>query len=136
MTPSFPTRPSSGLPDRLMLANSGVLAVGALGALAVTAPVEALLGVTDWRTLFLGLAAVTVIVAAAVQTVVPERRDIPADGAVPLPLSHGLVLVLRSLVFWRIAPIAPLTQAMWLAYQGHWSLPCLAPVRALIRVSG
>src|SRR3546814_4208057 len=84
MTPSFPTRPSSGLPDRLMLANSGVLAIGALGALAVTAPVEALLGVTDWRTLFLGLAAVTVIVAAAVHTVVPERRDIPADGAVPL----------------------------------------------------
>src|SRR5690606_1020292 len=83
-------------PERLMLANSGVLTIGALGALAATAPVEALLGVTDWRTLFLGLAAVTVIVAAAIHTVVPERRDIPADGAVPLPPSHGLVLVLRS----------------------------------------
>ncbi|WP_162913095.1 MFS transporter [Rhodospirillaceae bacterium SYSU D60014] len=130
-------------PERLMLANSGVLTIGALGALAATAPVEALLGVTDWRTLFLGLAAVTVIVAAAIYSAVPERRATPADGpgadgsgvhgSGPLRPSRGLVLVLRSPVFWRIAPIATLTQAMWLAYQGLWAAPWLATVTALDR---
>ena len=120
-------------PERLMLANSGVLTIGALGALVATAPVEALLGIVDWRTIFLGLAATTVILGAAIYLMVPERRNAPDVEAGGLRPSRGLLLVLRSPVFWRIAPIATLTQAMWLAYQGLWAAPWLATVTALDR---
>ena len=54
--------------------NGFQMAAGGLGALTATAPVEAALGVTDWRGIFYLLAVLCLVVAAAVFFVVPEKK--------------------------------------------------------------
>ena len=55
------------------------MAWGAMGALSATAPVEAALSVTDWRGIFSALALLTLIVAAAVFWIVPEKPGNPGE---------------------------------------------------------
>jgi len=65
--------------SRLATLNGLYLAVGGLGGLTATAPVEALLGPFGWRALFYGLAAASVAVAALIFVLVPEKR-LPGEG--------------------------------------------------------
>lgn len=120
---------------RLPLANGCVMAAGGLGALTATAPVEALLRVTDWRGLFLLLASGTLLVAALVFFVVPERRDREGDLEERLPAQlRELGRVFKSPLFWRIAPLATASQASFMAIQGLWTGPWLKDVAGLGRV--
>ena len=57
-------------PDRLPFVNGAYLAAGSLGAIFATTPVAALLTVTDWRGLFLGLAVLSVAASAIVLAIV------------------------------------------------------------------
>ncbi|MCR6631771.1 MAG: MFS transporter [Magnetospirillum sp.] len=68
--------------ERLPLFNGVVLSAGGLGAVAATAPVQAALSFTDWRGIYAGLAALTLLAALVLFTVVPERRGraMPATG--------------------------------------------------------
>lgn len=119
---------------RLILANGGILTIGSLGALIAAAPLERLLAVVDWRVVFLGLGAVTLFAAGAIHSLVPEpSSDRRAERADWPRLWLELAAVLRSAVFWRAAPVAMLTQAMWIAYQGLWAAPWLETVTSLDR---
>ena len=64
--------------SRLATLNGWILAIGALGAMSATAPVEALAGAAGWRVVFYLLAACCAAVAAIIFFVVPER---PLPGA-------------------------------------------------------
>ncbi|GAB4355678.1 MAG: MFS transporter [Gammaproteobacteria bacterium] len=114
-------------PQRLPLANGIQMAAGGLGALTATAPVEWLLQVTDWRGLFVLLALLSVLVAAMVWFLVPDK---PHEG--PHASLRGQVCgtwqVFASPVFWRIAPMAVLSQASFLAIQSLWAGPWLRDV--------
>ena len=117
--------------NRLPAINGWVLAAGGLGALAATAPVEMALKLTDWRGVFVGLAALTLAVAALLLWVVPEREEgtMSRDG---WPAQwRGVVDVFRSPVFWCIAPVAVLSQASFLAIQSLWAGPWLRDVSGL-----
>ena len=57
--------------SRLGTLNGWILAIGALGAMAATAPVEALAGAAGWRAVFYVLAAGCAAVAALIFIVVP-----------------------------------------------------------------
>ena len=117
--------------ERLSVVNGWVLAAGGLGALAATAPVEMALKLTDWRGVFVGLAALTLAVAALLLWVVPEREEgtTSRDG---WPAQwRGVMEVFRSPVFWRIAPVAVLSQASFLAIQSLWAGPWLRDVNGL-----
>jgi MFS family permease len=87
--------------SRLATLNGLYLAIGGLGGLSATAPVEALLGPLGWRALFYCAAALSAIAATVIFTVVPERplagtrRDF---GAQVLRFRE----VFASLDFWRI----------------------------------
>ncbi|NQW10300.1 MAG: MFS transporter [Alphaproteobacteria bacterium] len=118
--------------ERWPLINGCFMAVGGLGAIAATSPLEAILHITDWRGVFLGLAATTVVVAAIIRVVVPEK---PADGVIE---TFGEQLgVLRRIfadrLFWRVAPLTVTTMAANLAIQGLWSGPWLSDVAGLDR---
>ncbi len=116
--------------DRWPLVNGCFLAMGGLGAMSATAPVEALLGYTDWRGLFAGLALATVAAAGIILAVVPE----PASGT---PSRHvagaldGLKRVYRDRLFWRIAPVAVAGMAAGMSIQGLWAGPWLRDVAGL-----
>ncbi|HEX2333254.1 MAG TPA: MFS transporter, partial [Burkholderiales bacterium] len=91
--------------ERLTALSGWMIGVGSLGTLSATAPVEALLGPFGWRTLFLGLGALSVAAAAAIFLVVPERA-LPGQAD---PWREQVAVIGRifaRLDFWRIA--APL----------------------------
>lgn len=118
--------------ERLPLINGIQMAAGGFGALTATAPVEAALGVTDWRGIFSMLSIITLAVAAAVFFVVPEKK-IEQNGDSIKEQIQGIIQVFSSLTFWRIAPLTVMSQAAFLAIQGLWSGPWLRDVAGFER---
>ncbi len=118
--------------ERLPLINGIQMAAGGFGALTATAPVEAALGVTDWRGIFFILSIITLAVAAAVFFVVPEKK-IEQHGDSIKEQIQGIIQVFSSLTFWRIAPLTVMSQAAFLAIQGLWSGPWLRDVAGFER---
>ncbi len=114
-------------PERLPLANGVQMVSGGLGALAATTPVEAALGFTDWRGVFLWLGTFTLLAALCVFAVVPERDRSNSLETFPEQL-RNLGLIFTSMTFWRIAPWALLSQATHLSIVGLWSGPWLRDV--------
>jgi MFS family permease len=113
--------------SRFATLNGWLLAAGGLGALSASAPVEALLRITDWRGVFDGLAAATFAAAMLVFFVVPERD---AGGRRPgvRELVGGFVTIYRDTVFWRVAGVSMTGHAAFLATQGLWVAPWLRDV--------
>ncbi|MCB2218228.1 MFS transporter [Desulfofustis glycolicus] len=114
------------------LINGFQMASGGLGALAATYPVELMLGLTDWRGVFLVLAGATVAVAVIVFLVVPERNE----GVAVEPLARqlqGVKQVFSSYSFWRAAPLTTMSQTALLAIQGLWAGPWFRDVAGLDR---
>ncbi len=118
--------------QRLPLANGVQMASGGLGALSATAPVELLMQVTDWRGLFLILALLSFAVAAVVWFAVPEHPERPPQSTLRGQL-RGVGQIFASPVFWRIAPMAVLTQSGFIAIQSLWAGPWLRDVARMPR---
>ena len=118
--------------ERLPLINGIQMAAGGFGALTATAPMEAALGVTDWRGVFFILSIITLAVAAAVFFVVPEKK-MEQNGDRIKEQIQGIIQVFSSLTFWRIAPLTVMSQAAFLAIQGLWSGPWLRDVAGMER---
>jgi MFS family permease len=117
---------------RWPLVNGCFLAMGGLGAMSATAPVEAVLRFTDWRGLFLGLALATLAVALAVFLVVPERRHTSAPPSLKTQVL-GLKAIYGDPFFWRLAPMSGLAMATSLSIHGLWAGPWLRDVAGLDR---
>lgn len=121
-------------PDKLPLVNGLILASGGLGALTATAPIEALLSVTDWRSVFYILGALTVAAAAAIFLLVPERPTGLPAGGLGRQISDT-AQIYRSRMFWRVAPLPMISQAAFMAIQGLWAGPWLRDVAGLDRMT-
>ena len=112
--------------------NGFQMASGGLGALCASTPVQAALTVTDWRGVFSLLCLLTLLAAAGIFFLVPERKD----QARPQPFAvqiKGINAILTSPEFWRVAPWATLSQATFLAIHGLWAGPWLRDVVGLGR---
>lgn len=118
--------------QQLPLINGIQMAAGGFGALTATAPVEAALGITDWRGVFLVLSIIALAIAAAVFFVVPEKKVEHNSDSIKEQL-RGIGSVFSSLTFWRIAPLTVASQAAFLAIQGLWSGPWLLDVAGFER---
>ncbi len=118
--------------ERLPLINGAQVAVGGLGALTGTAPVEAALQITDWRGLFSVLSVLTLAVATAIFFVVPERKAEGVSAGLKEQL-RGIGRVYSSFVFWRVAPLSVMSNATFLAVQTLWAGPWLRDVAGLDR---
>jgi len=110
------------------------LAVGAVGAMAATTPVEAALAFTDWRGLFIGLAVATFAAALLLQFAVPDRDGERAVVPFREQLA-GMAEVYSSRAMWQILPFACATQATFLALQTLWAGPWLRDVAGLDRAA-
>ena len=118
--------------EQLPLINGIQMASGGLGALTATAPIEAALGVTDWRGVFFILSILTLAVAITVLLVVPEKKHTNGGDSIKNQV-QGIIQVFSSLTFWRIAPLTVMSQATFMAIQGLWSGPWLRDVAGLER---
>lgn len=114
-------------PERLPMANGVQMVSGGLGALMATVPVEAALHVTDWRMVFIGLGLLTLLAAAAVFFIVPEKGGSRSGENFDQQL-RGIKAVFSSRFFWRLAPWTILSQAAYLSILGLWSGPWLRDV--------
>jgi MFS family permease len=117
---------------RLASLNGFVMAIGGLGALSASAPVDAALSLTDWRGVFEALAAVTFLAAGAILGLVPERAA-PARGERLGDMLRGVAIAYGDGGFWRIAAVCMTVQATFLAVQGLWVAPWLHDVAGLPR---
>jgi MFS family permease len=118
--------------SRLASLNGYLMAIGGLGALSASAPVEAALRFTDWRGVFDVLAGCTFIAAGGIMLVVPERAS-AATGPGGAEMLRGIVRVYRDAAFWRVAGVCMTVQAGFLAVQGLWVAPWLRDVAGLSR---
>ncbi len=119
---------------RFATLNGALLAVGGLGALSASIPVEALLRWTDWRHVFDGLAAATFATAVLVFFMVPERGEARARVSLG-ELAGGFRTIFGDRVFWRIGFVTLTVQAVFLATQGLWAAPWLRDVAGLDRAA-
>ncbi|MBS27782.1 MAG: MFS transporter [Alphaproteobacteria bacterium] len=115
---------------KLPLMNGLIVAFGGLGAIFATAPTEALVSEVGWRSGFIALALATLLVAAAIWFLSPERERSGASETVAMRFG-GLMTVFRSGLFWRIAPLAALSQGSFLAIQTLWAGPWLRDIAGL-----
>jgi predicted MFS family arabinose efflux permease len=120
-------------PSRLATVNGLLMAMGGLGALVASAPVEGMLRHTDWRGVFQLLAASTLVVAVAVALVVPRSRRESATTESFKSLIAGVGTVFRDGAFRRIGLVCLFAQGGFLAVQGLWIAPWLADVAGLPR---
>jgi predicted MFS family arabinose efflux permease len=98
--------------------------------MVATKPVELMLSITDWRGIFFGISAATVVLAALTHAIVPEK---PAEaqheklGA----QFREMKVIFRDRYFWRLAPVGTLTMGVGMAIQGLWSAPWLRDIAHL-----
>lgn len=113
--------------SRLATLNGWILAIGALGAMSATAPVEALAGAFGWQVLFYGLAGGCVAVSALIFFVVPEK-PLPGAGQTWARQFADIGAILSNPYFWRVALPLIAVHGAYQALQGLWLAPWLADV--------
>ena len=118
--------------ERLTALNGWMIGVGSIGTLSATAPVEALLGPLGWRSLFLGLAALSLASALVIFFVVPER-ELPGRRETWGEQFRMVGAIFARLEFWRLALPLVLSQATFQALQGLWFAPWLSDLHGLDR---
>jgi predicted MFS family arabinose efflux permease len=121
-------------PSRLATLTGLHIAVGGIGGLTATAPVEALLGPLGWRALFYGLAALSALAALLIATVVPDKRLPGGSDGLGRQVAAFRV-VFASANFWRIALPLVLTHAAYQALQGLWLAPWMYDVAGFDRAT-
>ena len=109
------------------LMNGVLMAAGGLGSLMATAPAQAALGVMSWHSLFFLLSGATLVVAALIWLVVPERAGTAAQGTLGEQMA-AIGRILRTPYFWRLAPLASFQQASFIGIQTLWIGPWLRDV--------
>lgn len=109
-----------------------VMTAGSIGALVAATPTEFALRYVPWRTLFVGLAAVTFVAAAWIWFAVPEVAR-PVEGPGVRAQWAGVRKVFANSRFWWIAPLGGLGMGAFFAVQGLWSVPWLIEVNGYDR---
>jgi MFS family permease len=120
--------------SRLATLNGLYLAIGGLGGLSATAPVEAMLGPIGWRALFYALAGASVGAAALIFALVPEK-ELPGHGQTMRKQIAGFGRIFAHAPFWRIALPMVVGHASYQALQGLWLAPWLYDVASLERAA-
>jgi len=118
-------------PERLPISTAVLLSVGGMGAMASTAPMQALLAYTDWRGAFFGLATGTLLVSLLLFAVVPEH---PRKQETRLAdMARAVRQLYGAWSFWRLALYSLFAHATYMAVQGLWMGPWLRDVAHLDR---
>ena len=117
--------------QRLAMISGLQMVAGGLGALLATIPLQNALSYTDWRGVFTGLAIITVFASVCLWMFLPENQR--TDDKLPSLKLHlkEIGQVLRSRIFWGIAPLAAISSGANMAIHGLWMKPWLRDVTGL-----
>jgi MFS family permease len=113
--------------SRLASLTGWLLACGGLGAFATSLPAEAALQYFNWRGLFAGITVLSVLVAAFIFFIVPDRP--PGEARENWrELLTGVRTVFSAGVFWRVSLVFMLAQGTFMSVQTLWISPWLRDV--------
>ncbi|WP_334118592.1 MFS transporter [Limnobacter sp.] len=110
--------------------SSWMLVAGSMGALTVTTPVEAALPSLGWRGVF-GLAAVLCVLAGLALWFVLPKLFKPQKTESVGDMAQGYRAIYAHPHFWRVAPLAMITQGGFMAFHGLWVGPWFTNVIGL-----
>ena len=118
--------------ERRSLANTAIMAVGALGVVVATQPTEFLVSLVGWRQIFVIFAGIILASALFIFMAAP-RADTTGD-ATPLRRQFAdLAAIMRLPLFWRVAPLLGLTSGVQIGIQTLWAGPWFRDVMGLAR---
>ncbi|MBK9447226.1 MAG: MFS transporter [Betaproteobacteria bacterium] len=127
-------------PERQASLTGWMMTSGGLGALAATAPLEALLHFAGWREIFFVLAAATLASAAWLFFGIPDKPANSTNSAHPAHAPEGFAAqwrgvrqIFASRHFWRFAPLGLTMTGGFMAVQGLWSMVWLMQVNGYSR---
>ena len=120
--------------ERMATLTGCMIMVGAAGALSATKPVEMLLHVIDWRTLFLMLSGLAVCASLAIFLTVPEKPARPPGGAMRRQIAV-VAGIFRNRGFWSIALPSAFVQGVAIGLLGLWAGPWMRDVAGLDRAA-
>jgi predicted MFS family arabinose efflux permease len=106
-------------PERIATMNGVAFSAGAIGAMAVTVPLELLLRVWTWREAFMLIVAATLAVSLVLWFWVPERRETRRGEPLADQL-RSLGALLRDAAFLRVAVCVGASQCAAVALQTLW----------------
>lgn len=119
---------------RRALANACIMAVGGLGIMTATVPAEFAIQHFGWRGMFAGLAALTLVVAAVIFTLVPNQPKKPEPEPIGAQIK-SVIGIYADRAFWRLAPLVASTAGVHIGIQTLWAGPWLRDVGGLDRSS-
>jgi len=117
--------------DRIPLMNNLTGAFGAVGAITATRPIEMLLHVADWRDIFAGLAAITVLVSISVLFMVPEKKIEKTGQETFASQLAGYKIIVFDPFFRRVTLMYAFAYTALVSYQTLWADPWLRDVAGL-----
>jgi len=106
--------------QRLPLVNGLQLMTGGLGVVAASTPVQWFLSWGDWRLLFQAMALASLLASGLVLTLVPRYVVVVKKQKVSQQLSE-LWQVIKSPIFYQLAPLSVATQGIFGAFIGLWA---------------
>jgi predicted MFS family arabinose efflux permease len=109
-----------------------VMTAGSAGALVAATPTEWALRYVHWRTLFVGLALATFVVAAWIWWRVPDTAKPLAPPRLAAQWAGVRELFAHPRLWW-VAPLAACCTGAFFAIQGLWSVPWLTEVNGYDR---
>jgi predicted MFS family arabinose efflux permease len=118
--------------ERRSLANTAIMSFGALGLVVATEPTQYLVSLIGWRNAFVVFAGLILLAALFIFAAAP-RKDTVGE---PAPLRQQfaeMLAILRTPLFWRIAPLLGLTSGVQIGVQTLWAGPWLRDVMGLSR---
>jgi hypothetical protein len=111
--------------DRVAVMNGIFIALGTLGAVAATAPVEWVLALVDWRGLF-QIFAGALLIALSLLLLVPALPQSAVSMVRGSTLSYGTLF--KDPRLWRLALLSGLSIGSAWALQGLWAAAWMADV--------
>lgn len=121
---------------RRALANACVMSMGAVGVILASAPMEWAVRLVGWRAAFVWLGLTTLVVAATILFLVPERRTAAPPAASSLASQIAdMGRIYRDPMFWAIVPVLAIPAGAHIALQTLWAGPWFRDVAGLDRVA-
>ncbi len=117
--------------SRWPLLNGLMVAIGGLGGVVVGTPLAIWLTHNTWREVSVLMAGVTLVVAALIWLMVPETKHTHASRESMSKQIHGLRLILKNAIFWRVIPFPCAVGGAFYAAQSLWVKPYLMDVSGL-----
>ncbi|EKF43923.1 MFS transporter [Nitratireductor indicus] len=114
-------------PARLAILISWLIAFGTMGNVISSAPMAAAAEAFGWRAVMAGLAVFTLLVGAAIYTLVRDPESDPEESGANSGFS-GYIELLKLRVLWPILPLVIFNYAPSASIRGLWAGPFLADV--------